>query len=100
MEHLDLPPQRIPVQFLVRVRLTCDRQIGYQFPPDRLAAIRRAPLSGVDHSCGKLKDSPDGYQTREYIKTGMSEYVEVFYNNLRLDWFMVYKMPAALEQAT
>jgi hypothetical protein len=54
----------------------------------------------VDHSCGKLKDSPDGYQTREYIKTGMSEYVEVFYNNLRLDWFMVYKMPAALEQAT
>ena len=49
-EHLDLPPQRIPVQFLDRVRLTCDRQIGDQFPPDRLAAIRRAPLGRVDYS--------------------------------------------------
>lgn len=48
MEHLDFPAHRVPVDLLDGLSAPANGQVRDQFPFDRLSALGRAALRGVD----------------------------------------------------
>ena len=67
VEYLNLPPQRIPFQFLDGVRARAHRQVRNQLPLDFLSVLRRPTLVGMDHcqfSVGYRFCFPIGGRTR------------------------------------
>ncbi len=58
-----------------------------------------APMESFFTSLEKELVHHEDYETREEAKTSLFEYVEVFYNNQRLQSSLGYLTPVAYEQA-
>lgn len=50
MKYIDLPLQRIPIEFFNHICFALYRKVGDNFPFDRLKPFGLASFNGVDHS--------------------------------------------------